>query len=256
VSVFLYSEGYPLVETVSLRVSTAERTTVILKSRLDLATVRRLGEKMKRKLFVRLGFLKPKPEEIRLLLAEKFYEPYIVVGGKYLLDYYRDCIFTLKVDPRAQKITILGQTFKPKPFNNPSGRPCKVIRLKGEGSFHYEDEGYFILDRIGREVPPERLSFAPLKEQTIEKLDANVKSEDIKISEEEAVEFLRSRIAKRPSDAKEIVDKALEVSDHMLVYCPMYKLAFQNLRTGEEAVLEIDGITGKILSCRKGQHIF
>ncbi|MBE0520511.1 hypothetical protein IBX35_05675 [Candidatus Bathyarchaeota archaeon] len=211
---------------------------------------------MKRKLFVRLGFLKPKPEEIRLLLAEKFYEPYIVVGGKYLLDYCRDCIFTLKVDPKAQEITILGQTFKPEPRNDASGRPCKVIRLKGEGSFHYEDEGYFILDRIGREVPPERLSFAPLKEQTIEKIDANIKSEDVKISEEEAVKFLGSRIAKRPSDAKVIVDEVLEVSDHILVYCPTYKLAFQNLRTGEEAILEIDGITGRIISCRKDRHTF
>jgi len=245
-----------LVETISLKVDTVERTTVILKSRLDLATVRMLGEKMKRKLFVKLGFLKPKPEEIRLLLAEKFYEPYVVVGGKYILDYRRDCVFTLKVDPKAEEITILGKPFKPEPFNDPSGRLCKLIRLKGEGSFHYEDEGYFILDRIGRQVPPERLSFAPLKEQAIEKIDPNVRSEDIKISEEEAVEFLRSRIAKRPSDAKEIVDEVLEVSDHMLVYCPMYKLAFQNLRTGEEAVLEVDGITGKIISCRKGRHIF
>ena len=221
------------------------RKIVILKSRLDPTMVRLLGEKVKGKFFVRLGFLKPKPEEIQLISVDKFYEPYIIVGGKYAVDYYKRYVFVIRVNGKIREIVILGKKFKPEPFSG-------VIRLKGEGHFHYEDQAYFILDRMGREVMPEQLPYAPSEEQPEKLREISMKLREVKISPEQEIDFLRSKIVNRPSDVDEITKEWFEVNQRAIIYIPTYELTFQDVKTGKEAIVEIDGITGKMIRYRKG----
>jgi len=206
---------------------------------------RLLGEKVKGKFFVRLGFLKPKPEEIRLISVDKYYEPYIVVGGKYAIDYCKRRVYAIEVDEEMQEIVIAGKEFKPESVS--PERPFKVIKFEGEGHFHYEDEAYFILDRMGREVLPEQLSYAPSEERLENLTELDIKLRKMKISSEQEIEFLRSRIVSKPSDVDEVTREWFEVNERTIICIPRYELTFQNVKTGKEAIVEIDGITGKII---------
>ena len=210
----------------------ANRETIVLKSRLDTIKVRLLEEKLKSRLFAKIGFLKPKSEEVRLITVDKYYEPYIVVGGKYAIDYRKKRVFT-----------------------------------DGIARFHYEDKAYCVLDMMGHEIDPKQLPFASSKGRTVEGLAkagtklvpfvsskghtveelarARLKLVEVKISSEEEIEFLRSRIVSRPSDVGEVIKEIFEVNERALIYCPMYQLTFRNVKTGKDAIAKIDGITGK-----------
>lgn len=231
--------------TEALPAKMVERKTVILKSRLDATMVKLLGEKIKTRFFSRRSFLKPKPQEIQLVCVDKFYEPYIIVGGKYAIDYCKKCLLPVRVSEKMQEIFILGKEFKPSPSGN-------VVKLEGEGHFHYEDEGYFVLDKWGHEVSPEQLSYAPPEEELEKVVKVATKLREVKISPKQEIEFLRSRIAKRPSDVEEILNELFEVTERTVIYRPTYELMFRDLKTGIEAIVEIDGTTGKIIRYRKG----
>lgn len=233
-----------MTEITALPQKIVNRKIVVLKPRLDPTMARLLGEKIKGKFFVRLRFLKPKPEEIRLIAVDKYYEPYIVVGGKYAIDYCKRRVNAIEVNREAKEIVIAGKKFKPEPSPR---RPFNVVELQGEEHFHYEDEAYFILDRVGREVMPEQMSYAPCEERLENLTEIGLKLREVKISSDQEIEFLRSRIANKPSDADEITREWFEVNERTMICIPIYELIFQDIKTGREASVEIDGITGKII---------
>ena len=122
--------------------------TIILKSRLDSRMARLQGEKLKTSFFTRFGFLKPKPRDVLLVAFSKYYEPYIVIGGKYSIDYCKTHNYALKVEDRTQAMFIDGKKLKPEPLSLED--KAKVIRLVGEEHSHYENETYVILDKMLR----------------------------------------------------------------------------------------------------------
>jgi hypothetical protein len=124
--------------------------TIILKSKLDSNSVKLQGEKLKTSFFARFGFLKPKPKDIQLIAFSKYYEPYIVIGGKYSIDYCKKHNYALEVEDRTQAMFIDGKKMKPEPMSLQDR--AKVIKLVGEEHSHYENETYVILDRMLQEV--------------------------------------------------------------------------------------------------------
>lgn len=219
-----------------------DRKTIVLKSRFNSITAKLMCEKMKYIMFASLGF--SKPEEMKLISVGKFYEPYLIVGGKYSIDYCRKQVFTIKVEGEALEIVIFDKKLKPKTLNY----TFKKIEIEGEAHFHYENETYCILDKTGREVSSEQIPYAPSEDQPIEKLaEVNTKLGEIEISPDEEINFLRSRIVKRPSQVGEVTREIFEVSDRLIVYVPMYQLTFQNIQIKKRAIMKIDGISGKIL---------
>ena len=236
----------------------ANRETILLKSRLDTITAKLLEEKLKSRLFTKIGFLKPKSGEVRLITVDKYYEPYILVGGKYAIDYSK-----------------------------------KRVSTDGKASFHYEDKAHCVLDMMGHEIDPKRLPFSSSKGRTLEELArtgtklvpfsssrgrtvkglakartklvpfsssrgrtleelarTGTKLVEVKISSEEEIDFLRSKIVNRPSDVGEVIEEIFEVSEHVLIYCPMYQLTFRNVKSGKDVIAKIDGITGKTILSR------
>ncbi|MCW4052575.1 MAG: polymer-forming cytoskeletal protein, partial [Candidatus Bathyarchaeota archaeon] len=232
-----------------------DRRIIFLKSRLDPTMARLLGEKVKGKFFTRLRFLKPKPEEIRLISIDKYYEPYVLVSGKYAIDYCRKHVYSVNVDKNAREVAFFDRKFKPEPLSQPPDW-AQVIKLDGVEFFHHEDEASFVLDKIGREIDPEQLPCAPSEKWTVEELmKTGMKFEEVKISLEEEIDFLRSRIVNRPSDVGEVIREIFEVSERALIYCPMYQLTCRNVKTGKEAIAKIDGTTSKAVLCRSGKTI-
>jgi hypothetical protein len=242
-----------LTEITVLPQKIVDRRIIFLKSRLDPTMARLLGEKVKGKFFTRLHFLKPKPEEIRLISIGKYYIPYVLVSGKYAIDYCRKHVYSVNVDKNAREVAFFDRKFKPEPLSQPPDE-AQVIKLDGVEFFHYEDEASFVLDKMGRESDPEQLPCAPSEKWTVEELaKTGIKFEEVKISLEEEIDFLRSRIVNRPSDVGEVIREIFEVSERALIYCPMYQVTCRNVKTGKEAIAKIDGTTGKAVLCKSGK---
>ena len=235
-------------ETVTIPEKIVERKIIVYKSRFDLNAIRLTAEKMKTELFTKFMFLKPKPKGVRIVSLDKYYEPYVVVDGKYTIDYSKKCVHTIEVDETMQEITFFGKKFRPEPLKNHPEIHCKVIKLTGEGRFRYANKIHIIFDRWWREVGIEQLPYVPFEEQPekiLKKLDK--KFGNVEIPAEKEIEIVRSRIAQRPSDIAHVHKELFMVSERAVIYKPMYKLTFQNVKTGEEATVIVDAVTGQTL---------
>lgn len=226
-----------------------KRKTIVYKTLVDPTVVKITGEKVKHRVFLRFGFLTPKPEEVQYVSMDKYYEPYIVVSGKYSIDYYRKRVYTVEVDGDVQEVTLLKQTFKPVPPKKAAKKAYKVIRLVGEERLFFEDAAYLILDKKGREVAPEQVPQAPSEEEPDKILtEFGEKIKKLEIPADTEVGLIRSRIMKRPSDIERVVEELFEVSERAIIYAPIYEVGFQNIKTGDVKALKIDGITAKVIS--------
>jgi hypothetical protein len=219
--------------------------TIILKSRLDSNRARLQGEKLKTSFFVRFGFLKPKPEDILLVAFSKYYEPYILIGGKYSIDYCKRHNYALKVEDKTQEIFIDGKKLKPEPLSLEDN--AKVIKLVGEEHSHYENETYLILDRMLQEVSPDNLFFAPFESEPENRPAVVFDLRKPQISLEEEITFLRSKIAKRPSDVAEIIREIFEINERIIIYSPVYELTYKNIKNGKNVTALINGVTGGVI---------
>lgn len=226
----------------------AKRKTIVYKSRVDPTVVKLTVEKMKSKLFLKFGFSKPRPEEIRVVSVDKYYEPYVLIDGKYSVDYYKKRVHTLDVYEKTEEVRILGETFKPESLVTPTGETRKIIKLEAEERSSYEEKAYVILDKTGREILPDQVPSAPSEDhpQRILK-EFGKKSGRVKISSRKGVEIVKSKIVKRPSDVDVIENELFEISEHAVIYSPIYEITFRNVKTGEEKIVRIDGVTAKII---------
>jgi len=225
----------------------ADAKTVVLKTRLDANVAKLQAEGLKRKFFAKLGFFKPKAEEIQLVGYEKYYEPYIVIGGKYSLDYCKKHAFSIEVEKATREVFIAGRKFEP--VASKSGENLdQMIHLEGEEYAHYERETFFVLDRLRREISPEKFSFAPYEVQLEGAADVNLNLRKISVSVNEIIELVSSKIAKRPPDIAEIIREIFEIKENTIVYRPFFEFTFHNTKTKEYVTLQIDGVSGdKIL---------
>lgn len=238
-----------MTETAPTGEKIVERNVIVYKTLVDPTVVKVAGENLKNKLFVRFGFLKPKPEEIQFVSIDKYYEPYIVINGKYIIDYYRKSAYIVNVDEKVQEVILFNQKLRPELSKEPSARGYKVIKLEGEEHLLYEDKASLILDRTGREVPLKQLPSAPSEEhprKMLAELGENAKKMEI-VSDAD-VGILRSKILKRPTDIKRVVRELFEVTERAVIYTPIYEVLFQNIKTGEVKALEFDGVTSKRIS--------
>jgi hypothetical protein len=219
--------------------------TIILKSRFDSNRVKLQGDALKTSFFVRFGFLKPKPEEILLVAFSKYYEPYLVIGGKYSIDYCKRHNYALKVEDKTQAIFIDGKKLKPEPLSVEDD--AKVIKLVGEEHSHYENESYVILDRMMQEISPDNLFFAPFESDFESQPAVDFDLRKPHISLEDEISVLRSKVAKRPSDVAEIIRENFEINERTIIYSPVYELTYKNIKNGKTVTALINGITGRVI---------
>jgi hypothetical protein len=216
--------------------------TVVLKTRFDSEVARRQAEGLKRSFFAKLWFFKPKADEIQLVGYEKYYEPYIVIGGRYSLDYCKRHTFSIEVEKTTREVFIDGRKFEP--VASESEKKDQTIQLEGEEHAHYERETFFVFDRLRREISPERFSFAPYEIQMEGTADINLNLRLINVSKNEIIDLLRSKIAKRPPDLVNIIRENFEITENMIVYRPFFEFTFNNVTTKEYVTLQVDGISG------------
>jgi len=226
-------------ETPTIKENIVDRKTIVYEANIDPTVIRVSGEKLKQQIFARFGLFKPKSEEIQFISLDKYYEPYIVISGKYFLDYYRKCTYVFKVDEAVKEVVLLNHKFLPE-----TSKSSRTIKLHGEERLIKEAKAFLILDKNGNDAMVDNLPSAP-SEKKPEKVIAEYRIEAL--AENADVNYVKQRIAKRPKDVSRVVEEVFEITDRSVIYTPRFKLLFRNLKTGEEKVMVIDGVTSKRL---------
>jgi len=226
-----------------------ERKLIVQKIALDLEAAKNLVEKDKTKFFAKLGFFKPKHEEIEFESVQLFYEPFIVAKANYLLDYYKKKTYIIKIDEEVSEVIAFGQAFKPETVKEGIlKRSYKAITFDAQERVIHRAATYMALNSTGREIDPTRLPSSPTEpepEKTLKRDSDKVR--ELKISPDIILDKIRKRTAKRPADTGRIVEEAFEVTEYALVCTPIYEARCRRLKTGEIRIIPISGVTGKVL---------
>lgn len=229
-------------ETIPSNEKIAERKTIVYETRIDPTVIKVTGEKLKLQLFARFGFMKPKPEEIQLASIDKYYEPYMVIGGKYAIDYYRKCAYKVKVDKKVREVILLNHKFEPNQPMDSSAKDYNMIKLEGEERIMNEAKTSLILDRFGKEVSLKKLPSGPSERNPAKILAAFGVKE---IASDADLDIIRSKILKRPKDMNRLVNELFEVNERAVIYTPRFRVLYRNVKTGEEKTMEFDGVTAE-----------
>jgi hypothetical protein len=232
----------------SLRENVATRRTIVYQTLMDPATARIEGEKLKSRLFNRFMFKLNTPEEIEFVSIEKYYEPYIVVSGKHLIDYYRKCAYFVSVDKDAKEVILFGHRFTPaqasfSPLNDNN------IRLEGEERIVKENRVFLVLNRYGDDSKLSEFPSAPSEDNPLKLIKSFNMPE---VAPDIDLETARQRLVQRPVDIKRIVNEELEIDQRSLIYTPRFRLKYSCLKIAKEAYLEFDGVTLKQIKQREG----
>jgi hypothetical protein len=224
------------------------RKTIVYETLVDPTVLRVASEKLRTQLFSRFGLLKPKPEEIQFVSIDKYYEPYIVVSGRYVIDYYRKCTYNVRVEEGVQEVILFGNKIIPELPPYSDSKEGKALKLTGEERLVNEAKASFIFDRYGRDATLERLPSAR-PEKNPHKIMAKFGIE--KVAENADVDFVRSRLVSRPSDVERIVAEIFEVGERVVIYTPKFRILYRNVKTGEERAMEFDGVTSERVQQRE-----
>ena len=227
-------------ETSPTKENIVERKTIVYEAHIDPTVIRVSGEKLKQQLFMKYGLFKPKAEEIQFVSYDKYYEPYVVVSGKYFIDYYRKCTYLVKVDEEVKEVVLFEYKFLPEA--SMANKKDRIIRINGEERLTKEAKAFLVLDPKGKDAVLNRLPSAPSEKHP---KDAIEKYGIQELEENADIGFVRERIAKRPENLSRIVEEVFEISERSVIYTPRFKLLFRNLKTGEEKVLVLDGVTSE-----------
>jgi hypothetical protein len=73
------------------------------------------------------------------------------------------------------------------------------------------------------------------------------KAGKVRISPQKEIEMVRAKIVKKPPAADRVENELFQIFEHAVIYSPIYEITFRNVKTGEEKVIRIDGVTAKIL---------
>jgi hypothetical protein len=57
----------------------------------------------------------------------------------------------------------------------------------------------------------------------------------------------KTKLVKRPADVDIIDNELFQITEHTIIYNPVYKITFRNIKTDEEKIVSIDGVTAEII---------
>jgi hypothetical protein len=220
------------------------RKTIVYETLVDPAVIKIAAENLKDQIFPKYGFLKTTPHEVSVVSVEKYYKTYILISGKYAVDYYRKHIWSLTVADDTSEVLIGIDKLKPKQATDTLGNVYKKIELNGEERVKNEIKASLILDEFGRDVPLKELPLAPSERNPEEVLAKSITKE---VPAELDLSVLRTRIFKRPADMSWIDHELFEVNERAVIYIPVFRVLFRKDKTCQEKTFEFDGLNGKLI---------
>jgi hypothetical protein len=235
-----------LSETVIVPETIIQRKIIVFKPSVGIKAVRNIASKTKDQIFTRYLLIKSKPEETKIDTIDRYFEKYVVVDGKYSVEYSKKWSHSVNVDETMQKLKIGNKNFEPNASKNLE-IPYNTLILKGTGHFYKQSRLRMIFDDNWNEVGIEQLPYLSFEEDPQEILDhsdAQLTKEDL--TDEKEVEILRSKIFKHPTDVLKIHDESFKVTERAIIFKPMYKVCVSHIKTKKKATFLIDGSNGKI----------
>lgn len=230
-----------------------ERKLVVHEIAMDLESAKNIFEKDKTRFFAKLGFLKPKREEIECESILLFYEPFVVAKANYLLDYYKKKTYAIRVGDEVGEVIMFDQILKPKVVKERVKgilkRSHKEIVFDAQERVIHEASANIALNRTGREIDPTKLPSAstePQPEKVLKEWGDKVRK--LRVSPDGIIDIIRGRVVKRPPDIGRIARETFEVTEHAVVYTPIYEARCRHLKKGEIKIIPISGVTSKMLS--------
>lgn len=220
------------------------RKTVIYETLTDPTVIRIGAEKGKNKLFAKYLLQLNNPAEIEFVSIEKYYEPFVAVSGKYSIDYYRKCTYTIKVDRDVKEVILLNQTFTPKSTPDPRTNE-QSFKMEGEEQLVKENRIFLLLDKLGQQSRSDELPSGP-SEKNPEKLVKLLQLQEIPANVE--VDAVRNRIMQRPADVNRIVSELFEINERALIYTPRFRVKYKSQKIGKKAYMEFDGVTARLIT--------
>ncbi len=221
-----------------------ERKTIVYETLVDPAVIKIAAENVKEQLFTKYIFLRPKPEEVTLLSIEKSYEPFILITGRYSIDYYRKRTVTFKVDNAVSEVVFGFGRFSSKQVTDSLGKTHKEVELSAEERLQIELKANLALDGFGKDTSLRQLPAAP-SEKNPEEILAKAGAKQVESDFE--IQVLKNRIQRRPTDIAWIEDEAFEVTERMIIYTPRFRAVCRYNQNGRKRVVEFDGVTGKLV---------
>ena len=174
----------------------------------------------------------------------KHYKPYIVVSGRYRVEYYRKRISTIKVADDVSEVLIGIDRLKPKQVPGSYGQVYRGIELPSQEHVKKEVKASLVFDSAGHPISLDELPLSPSESNPEEVLARSCKKE---IPPEFGLSILRTRIFKRPTDASWIDNELFEVNERVVIYVPIFKVLFRKVHPGKEKTLKFNGLTGKLI---------
>ena len=74
------------------------------------------------------------------------------------------------------------------------------------------------------------------------------KTEKVKVSNREVISIAKTKLIKRPSDMDNVNKELFQVTEHAIIYNPIYVITFRNVKTKEEKTVSIDGVTAEVIT--------
>ena len=203
----------------------APRKTIVYATVIDDAAIREASSRIKQQLFIRYGFLKPKPEEIQFASIEKYYQLYNAVYGKYAIDYYRKSAYSIPVDSTVREVILLDKQFLPEQQASITAKPN--IKLEGEEHIIMENKVFLVLNSEGKEVNANMLCYAP-SENSPQEIIAEFGLKEL--AQNLDVDVIKERTVKRPKD----INRFLLLLTSLLPYLQSQVCKFEN-RSGKNS---------------------
>jgi len=230
-----------------------ERKLIVHKIAIDFEGARNAVEKDKTKFFAKLGFLKPKHEEIECESILLFYNPFVVAKAHYFLDYYKRKTYTVRVGDEVSEVIVFDQILKPRVVKEwVKGivkRPHKEIGFDAQERVIHEASAQIGLNGAGREIDHAKLPSAPVElepEKVLKESGDGVRK--FSVSPEKIIDIVRKRVARRPADVGRIIKEVFEVTEYSVIYTPVYEARCRRLKTGEIKIIPLSGVTSEMLS--------
>ena len=227
------------------------RKTVVYRTLIDSAAVRIDGEKNKHKLFKRFLFLNRPAEDIEFVSIEKYYEPYIIISGRYSIDYYRKGSYSIMVDKAVKEVVLFNRTFIPGQ-SSVSFASYAAIRFEGEERLVKQIRSLILLNKNGENLKINEFESAPAEENPQKILKS---SKIAKIAPEVDLKVIHTRIKQRPNDTHRIVNEELKIDERSVIYTPRFKITYRCPKISKEAYLEFDGVNSKQVEHKKSGFI-
>ncbi|MCK4477713.1 hypothetical protein KAU88_04210 [Candidatus Bathyarchaeota archaeon] len=134
------------------------------------------------------------------------------------------------------EVIAFGQTLKPETMKEKGilKRPHKEVAFEVQERVIHKAAVHIALNRAGREIDPAKLPSASTRPEPKKALkELNDKIREPKVSPDIILDIIRKKTVKRPPDTGRIAKEVFEVTEHALVYTPIYEARCRRLKLGK-----------------------